>query len=170
VFETEDEAATAIEELVATGFDPNNISVLMRSGEGVTRVPVDQEDRVPISAGIGGAVGAALGAAGATLVATGIVVAPSLGLVAAGPIVAALEGALAGGVGGSLAGAVAGVGNWKPKADFPHDDLERGAIVVAILAKPRRKRMATAALSAASGKRVRTFVAEKLDDVQDAIR
>lgn len=169
VFETEEVAAAAIKEVVLAGFAPSAIRVLMRRGDEVTEVAVNQKDRIALATGIGGAVGATLGVAGATLVATSSAIAPGIGLVAAGPIAAALEGALAGGVGGTLVGAVSAIGNWDTKADFPRDDIERGGIVVAILASPERRRIAAAALTAAGGNEVRAFVADQIEDVREAI-
>lgn len=82
---------------------------------------------------VGGvAIGGLLGALGATLVATGVVVAPGIAVWATGPVVAALKGALAGGAVGLPVGALAGLGFWKDEADIHAEGLKKGGVVVTV--------------------------------------
>jgi hypothetical protein len=167
-YETEEQAASAIKALMNADFEPNGVSVLMRHGGKVEEVPVEERDRLGVGAAVGGAVGAALGAIGTTLVATGVLVAPGFALAAAGPVLAALEGAVAGGTTGAMVGWAAALGKWKTMAHFPHDELERGAIVVAISTEAAREEEACEILRGAGGSGVCAF-AEQLKQVREAL-
>lgn len=86
--------------------------------------------------GVGGAVGATLGAIAGGLAAVGSsIVVPGLGLVIAGPIVAALAGAGAGAVTGGLVGAFIGWGIPEDRAKVYETGIKEGGIVLGV--KPR---------------------------------
>jgi hypothetical protein len=53
-------------------------------------------------------------------------------LLAAGPILSALQGMRAGAAPGGLVGVLAGLGYWKAEADIPAAALEKGAILVGV--------------------------------------
>jgi hypothetical protein len=123
-------AAQAVEGLIEAQFDAEEISVVVTDTVGVHEVPVEYDTRVAEGAAIGGGLGGALGAIGATLVATGILAAPGLRVLVAGPLLAALRGAVAGlGVGGAF-GALAGLGHWKERLDLHAEDIVRGGSVL----------------------------------------
>jgi len=89
-------------------------------------------------AGAGGAIGGTLGAILGALAAVGTSLAiPGLGIVIAGPIVAALAGAGAGGLTGGLIGALVGAGIPEDRAKLYEDDIRRGGIVMGV--NPRNK-------------------------------
>lgn len=84
-------------------------------------------------AGVGSAIGGTAGAIIGAIAAIGTSVAlPGLGLIVAGPIVAALTGAGAGGLTGGLIGALIGSGIPKERAEMYHDTIKEGGIVVGV--------------------------------------
>ena len=117
LFEHKDDAEKAYQELLDRDYTFNDIDVIM-SDE--TRNKHYGDDSVGKSAlgnkaaegaGVGGAIGGVAGAIVGALAAVGATVAlPGLGLVIAGPIVAALVGAGAGGAAGGLVGGLVGYG------------------------------------------------------------
>jgi hypothetical protein len=131
-------AQQAIAALIEADFDADEISVVVADRLGVHEVPVAHDTGVAEGATIGGALGAALGALGATLVATGVLAAPGLTVLAAGPILAALQGAAAGLGAGGLVGALAGLGFWKDSADLHAEDVRGGAVLIGVHAEGAR--------------------------------
>jgi hypothetical protein len=139
VFATRREAQQAVDRLVDAGFARGEISVLMSE---VTRGreladappsgPVPTANRAAEGASAGGTIGGTLGALVGGLVAVGSIAIPGVGLVAAGPIVAALAGAGAGGAAGGLIGALVGVGISESEATDIRDRLREGRIFVSV--------------------------------------
>lgn len=83
--------------------------------------------------GTGAVIGGGLGAIAATIAAVGSnLVVPGLGLVIAGPLVAALAGAGAGGVTGGVLGALIGTGIPKERAIIIEQGLSAGHIVLGV--------------------------------------
>lgn len=117
LFENKDDAEKAYQELLDREYTFHDIDVLMSEE---TRNKHYGDDNVGKSAlgnkategaGVGGAIGGIAGAIIGGLAAVGTAIAlPGLGLVIAGPIVAALAGAGAGGATGGLIGALVGYG------------------------------------------------------------
>src|SRR5687768_7549477 len=101
-------ASDAFNRLVAAGWAPNEISVLLSDQSAGTHFGVKEKTKAPEGAATGAAIGGTLGAVIAGLAAVGSIVIPGLGLLAAGPIVAALAGAGAGGATGGLLGGLLG--------------------------------------------------------------
>ena len=126
VFWDEASAADAVERLVNADFAGDDISVLMHEGPEVEELPVEEKT----GAARGALIGAALGAIG------GALLAPGAGLMAAGPLLAALRGAIAGGAAGVGFGAVGGLGYWHDEVDFMHHHMRRGVVITTDLAFP----------------------------------
>jgi hypothetical protein len=88
-------------------------------------------------AGIGGAVGTAAGATAAAIAAAvaavGSVVVPGLGLVVAGPLVAAFAGGGAGAVAGGVIGILVGAGIPEDNAKAYHEALRVGGVVLGVV-------------------------------------
>jgi hypothetical protein len=128
----------AVEELIKAEFDADQISVVVADKAGEHGIPVEHDTGVAEGIVIGGALGAALGAIGLTLVATGLVVAPGLRVLAAGPLLAALQGALAGLGAGGATGALAGLGFWKEGSHLTAEDVHGGRVLVGVHAEGTR--------------------------------
>src|SRR3989442_11103370 len=92
-------------------------------------------------AGIGGVIGGAVGAILAAFTATAAIAIPGVGLIAAGPIAAALAGAGAGGLAGTIVGALVGAGIPEERARLYGEVMKRGGI--ALRAHPRSAGAAT---------------------------
>lgn len=140
VFADRESAERAYAALKSRGYAHDDVNVLMTDE---TRKrwypgPVPDSDLGTKSlegAGVGGAVGGTVGAVLAVLAATATIAVPGVGLVAAGPIAAALVGAGAGSVAGGLLGALVGAGIPEDRATEYADALKRGEMVMGV--RPR---------------------------------
>ena len=144
VFWDEAGAADAVERLVNAHFAGDDISVLMHEGPKGEELPVEEKT----GAARGAVIGATLGAIG------GALLAPGAGLMAAGPLLAALRGAIVGGAAGVGFGAVGGLGYWHDEVDFMHHHLRRGVVIVGVETIPERQMSVEEALRAAGAKDV----------------
>jgi hypothetical protein len=117
---------------MSCGYTRDAISLVM-SDAGSDQRAVDG------TAGAAADVGGAAGAASTSLVVLGASVAfPDLGLVAAGPIEAALAGAGAGGAAGGLVDALVSAGIPEHRASIYDSGLRQGAILVGVNASSER--------------------------------
>jgi hypothetical protein len=149
IFSDPQAAERAVQDLIESHFSADEISIVVADRAGEHEEIVGHDTGVAEGAVGGATLGGVLGALGATLVATGVVVAPQLGVFATGPLLAALKGAVAGGAMGLEVGALAGLGFWKDEAHIHADALKQGGIVVAVPgehahAEPARKIFAEA--------------------------
>jgi hypothetical protein len=136
LFKTRVAAEAAVDALIKRGYTREEISVLMSDATRSKEFAIETGTHAAQGAGIGGAVGGTLGAVIAAIVAVGTNVAlPGLGLVIAGPLVAALAGAGAGGAAGGLVGALVGVGIPEHRAKVYEAGLHGGGILIGVEAK-----------------------------------
>ncbi len=136
VFKTRVAAEAAVDAILKRGYTRDDISVLMSDATKSKEFAIETGSRAGEGAGIGGAVGGAVGAVIAALAAVGTNIAlPGLGLVVAGPLVAALAGAGAGGAAGGLVGALVGAGIPEHRAKVYDASLRAGGILIGIEAK-----------------------------------
>src|SRR5262245_35064816 len=110
IFANRASAELAVDQLMASGYSRDDISVLMSDATRGREFGITEDSKAPEGAATGAAVGGVLGAIAAGLISVGIIAIPGVGLVAAGPIIAALAGAGAGGAAGGLLGALIGAG------------------------------------------------------------
>lgn len=136
VFKTRVAAEAAVDALLKRGYTRDDISVLMSDATKNKEFAIETGTRAGEGAGIGGAVGGAVGAVLAAVAAVGTNIAlPGLGLVVAGPLVAALAGAGAGGAAGGLVGALVGAGIPEHRAKVYDASLRAGGILIGVEAK-----------------------------------
>jgi hypothetical protein len=136
LFKTRVAAEAALDAIIKRGYTRDDISVLMSDATKNKEFAVETGTHAADGAGIGGAVGGALGATLAAIAAVGVsVTLPGLGLVIAGPIVAALAGAGAGGATGGLIGALIGAGIPEHRAKVYDAGLRGGGILLGVEAK-----------------------------------
>jgi hypothetical protein len=135
IFSEPQAAERAVQDLVDSHFEPDEISIVVSDREGTHEEEVEHDTGVAEGVATGTALGGALGALGGTLVATGIIAAPGLTVFATGPLLAAMKGALAGAAVGFDVGALAGLGFWKDEAHVHAEALKKGGIVVAVPAE-----------------------------------
>lgn len=139
IFRSRASAELAVDRLLDGGFSREDVSVLMTEETRGRDFAVETDSKAPEGAATGAAVGGVLGAIAAGLVSVGIIALPGVGLVAAGPIIAALAGAGAGGAAGGLLGALVGAGIPEHEAKLYSQELEQGGILVGVYAHDDRK-------------------------------
>ena len=150
VFRDRADATQVFEWLREEGYATNEISVLM--SDRTRKLYNDHEDHEEghIASGThaaegmatGGAIGTAVGATLAAIVAIGTSIAiPGLGLVVAGPIVAALAGGGAGAVAGGAIGGLVGLGIPESNVHAYEQALREGGVVIGV--RPRDSADAT---------------------------
>jgi hypothetical protein len=156
LFRSREAAQAAVERLVESGLDRADISILMSQETGGREFGFTEATKAPEGAAAGAAVGGVLGAIAAGLAAVGTIALPGIGLLAAGPIIAALAGAGAGGAAGTLIGALVGAGMPEHEAKFYSDALEAGGILVAVQASGERAGIVEQLLRTSGGESVTT--------------
>jgi hypothetical protein len=131
-FDDRPSAEHALQHLADLGVDRGAISLLMSEAARVREFGADGPKPLE-GAGVGGAMGGVTGAVIGGLLAVGSIVIPGLGLLAGGPLVAALAGAGAGGAAGTLIGALATLGLSETDTETSARAIEHGKIFVAAL-------------------------------------
>lgn len=145
VFRDRDSAERAWQSVIERGYDTSDINLIMsdetrdRHFCGAGHIDTELGDKAIEGAGekvatrLGGPLGGTLGTIGAALAALGtVIVLPGLGLIAAGPVVAALAAAGSVGLAGGLIGALT---HWGiPKARIEHYEaaIRDGGILMGV--------------------------------------
>ena len=136
-----DRASTerAFDWLQDRGYDPDEINVLMsertRAGyhDGGTEGQIKTGSHASEGMAAGGAVGTAVGATLGAVLAIGTSIAiPGLGLIVAGPIIAALAGGGAGAVAGGAIGGLVGLGIPESNAKAYEEALKKSGVVFGV--------------------------------------
>lgn len=136
VFHNANSAHAYYDSLIDRGYNKDDITILM-SKETKDKY-YDSEHRDTGSealegAGAGSVIGGAAGAIAGAIAAIGTsLVLPGIGLVVAGPLVAAFAGAGVGGAGGAIIGALTKAGLSDSKSAEYVDYLEKGKIIISI--------------------------------------
>ncbi|NNL84935.1 MAG: hypothetical protein HKP27_04745 [Myxococcales bacterium] len=156
VFGNREEAELAVDRLIANGCDRSDISILMSDGTRGRDFHMEQNTKAPEGAATGGVIGGTLGALVAGLVGVGTVATGGAGIVAAGPIVAALAGGGAGAATGGLIGGLIGAGMPEHEAKVNSERLEKGDILVGVDAHDDRVSKIEDILSNAGGTGIKT--------------
>ena len=154
IFPNRDIAERAVQHLIDAGFAPEDTSVLMSEGTRGREFQVEKNTKAPEGAATGATVGGVLGAIAAGLVALGTLAVPGVGLVAAGPVVAALSGLGAGAAAGGLVGGLVGLGIPEHEAKFYDEEIRKGGILVGVYAHGDRTKLAREILDAAGATKV----------------
>lgn len=133
-FNNRDRAEVACDNLIDNGFRREDISVIMtdKTRDAVFVKKEDTGDKAA-KGGLTGAVsgGILLGLLGA-MTAIGSVVVPGAGLLASGPIVAALSGGSIGAASGGILGALLAAGFADDEAKSYEEDLKNGRAVIVV--------------------------------------
>jgi hypothetical protein len=136
LFRTRAAAEAAVDALIKRGYTRDDISVLMSDATKNKEFAIEAGTRAADGAAVGGALGGVAGATLAAIAAVGTSLAlPGLGLVIAGPIVAALAGLGAGGATGGLIGALVGAGIPEHRAKVYDAGIRSGGILIGVEAK-----------------------------------
>jgi hypothetical protein len=142
LFKDRESAERAFNALTHRGYGNSDINLIMSDETrrahfvGATLGETELGNKAAKGAGVGGTIGGAVGAIAAAIAAVGTSLAiPGLGLIVAGPIVAALAGAGAGGVTGTLVGALIGWGIPEERLKHYEAGIKSGGILLAVNAR-----------------------------------
>jgi hypothetical protein len=122
-----------VEWLAESGFEHSQISLVV--AEKTRGLVPKTRPMVPESAATGGALGALIGG----LVAIGALAVPGLGILAVGPLVAAIAGGAFGAATGGLAGALVGFGIPDTEARRYAEEVMNDGFVIAVHPPDQRK-------------------------------
>lgn len=141
MFADRDSAERAYNTLHSRGYGKDDIHLIMSDDTrkrhfGSESVKTELGTKAMEGAGTGSAIGGTVGAIAAAVAAIGTtLLLPGLGLVIAGPLVAAFAGAGAGGIAGGIIGALVGSGIPEERAVVYEKGIKDGHIVMGV--KPR---------------------------------
>lgn len=142
VFPESSLAIKAIGRLHDNGFSSSDVSILASESTSDHAFAVRTSSKVGEGAAIGAGLGGAAIALIAGLSAVGVVASGGLGLVAVGPIVAALAGAGAGAAAGGLVGGLVGLGIPEHEAKYYDGAIQKGGVLVGVRADGERRDLA----------------------------
>lgn len=134
------DAARAIDDLIDAGVASRDISVIASDPTVRETFAIETHSKIPEGAAIGAGVGGAVGALIAGFTAVGALATGGVGLVAAGPLVAALAGAGAGAAGGSAIGGLVGMAIPETEVHFYEDALGKGSVLVGMHYRDKAQR------------------------------
>jgi hypothetical protein len=154
IFTSRTRAEQAVDELMRTGFSPEDVSLLMSESTRGREFAIKRSTKAPEGAATGAAIGGVIGAVAAGLAAVASITVPGLAIVAAGPLVAALAGLGAGAAAGGLTGALIGLGVPENEAKFYAKEIEKGGILVGVYAHDDKVEVARDVLNAAGADKV----------------
>src|ERR1700722_12477068 len=133
IAKTESQAITIADQLKASGFSENDVSVLFPDKDGTRDFAHEQNTKAPEGAATGAGTGGFLGGAFGWLVGIGALAIPGIGpFIAAGPILAALAGAGVGAAAGGLTGALVGMGIPEYEAKRYEGKVKDGNILMSV--------------------------------------
>jgi len=130
IFNSSQSAAEAVALLVQGGVPRRDISVIAASHARLDAFGIDTATKAAKGAGVGGAAGVAAGALIAGFTVVGAIATGGVGILASGPIVAALAGAGAGAAAGGVIGGLIGWGLPEHHIEFFKNAIEAGSILV----------------------------------------
>lgn len=133
IFNNRLSANHAINLLKKSGVNDKDLSILAAESSVTKNIVLEENSKAPEGVSIGAGVGAVAGAALAGLTAVGsITLTGGLGLLAAGPVVAAFAGAGAGATAGGLVGGLVGLGVPETEAKLIDEKLGTGHVLVGV--------------------------------------
>jgi hypothetical protein len=133
LYEDRKNLEAAVAELKDSGFQREDISVLLPDKEASQKLSFEYATKAPEGIATGATTGAVLGGSLGWLASIGALAIPGIGpLLAAGPIVAALAGAGAAGTIGGLAGGLIGLGMPELEAKRYQTELAKGGVLLAV--------------------------------------
>lgn len=133
VYDTEQEAILAVEDLKRQGYRAEEISVISKNREDVDFITEETGTKAGAGAATGAVTGGTLGGLTGLLAGVGALAIPGIGpIIAAGPIAATLTGVAAGAGVGSLTGALIGMGIPEDEAKIYDESVKEGKILVLV--------------------------------------
>lgn len=136
IFDDYSDAAEAVNELEAAGFDRDSISLIASSPDDRSTVAGDEDTSATST---GASIGSMVGGGTGLLAGLGMLAIPGLGpVVAAGWVVATLAGAAAGALSGGLIGALVDAGTPEEEANLYAESVRRGSTLISVRAPQSR--------------------------------
>jgi hypothetical protein len=133
IFRDRRHAEQGVDTLIADGFRPEDISVLLPDNEGTKDFAHEKHTKAPEGATTGAGTGAVVGGTLGLLAGIGALAIPGLGpFIAAGPIMGALAGVGTGGVVGGIVGALVGLGMPEYEAKRYEGLVKQGKILLSV--------------------------------------
>lgn len=132
LFDNEVVAAKAINQLETAGFGPDDVSIVASENIDRDAFAISSSSKLPEGAAIGAGTGVAVGALVAGLTAVGAVATGGVGLLVAGPIVAAFAGAGAGAAAGGLLGGAIGAAIPEHEIKHVEEAISKGSVLVGV--------------------------------------
>lgn len=134
LFDDVNTAQQALEELLRSGFDRNDVSVVRtnQTGEYTSGTTTDADTS---GAAAGAGIGAALGGIAGLVIGLGVLAIPGIGpIVAAGPLATTLAGAGIGAAAGGIIGALTDAGIPEEEAGYYAEGIRRGGTLLTVRA------------------------------------
>ncbi len=149
LFKYQDDAAHAVDALKNLGYDPQEISVIMKDIKEQETVVRGTAENVATGATSGVVTGGAIGALAGLLIGIGAIVIPGVGaFLIGGPIAAALgltgaaattaTGAMTGALAGGLVGGLTGLGIPEDEAKVYADEIQGGGVLLIVPVRDQR--------------------------------
>lgn len=132
LFTTATAASAAVRVLEARGIPSSDISIVAAEGTRREAFGIDTKSKAPEGAAIGAGLGGAIGALVAGLTTVGAIATGGIGLLAAGPLVAALAGAGAGAAAGGAVGTAIGFSIPENEIKYYDDAFRKGAVLLGV--------------------------------------
>lgn len=133
-------AGRVVDELYRHGYGSKDISLLMSEGTFDREFSIKKKTKASEGLAAGATIGGTLGAIAAGLTAVGaITLTGGAGIVAVGPLVAALAGGGAGAAAGGTIGGLLGLGFNEHEAKLVDNHLEGGRVLLAVEVPPGRE-------------------------------
>lgn len=132
VFENTEDVESVVKELRNQGFSENEIGVMMTDKRRDKLMQDVGGTKLPEGVATGATLGGVLGAVVAGLAAIGSITIPGVGLLASGPLVAALAGGGAGAAVGGLTGGLVGWGIPEHEAHLYERYIKQGKVLISV--------------------------------------
>ncbi len=133
IFHTDEQAGRSVDDLLASGFASDDISVLLPDKQSTKNFAHEKNTKAPEGATAGATAGGAIGGTLGLLAGIGALAIPGVGpFIAAGPIMSALAGMGAGGAVGGLIGALVGMGIPEYEAKRYEGRIKEGGVLLSV--------------------------------------
>ncbi|MBV8866828.1 MAG: general stress protein [Acidobacteriaceae bacterium] len=133
IYSTRDMAEHAVDQLLASGFRNEDISVLLQDNAGTKDFAHEKATKAPEGTTTGVVTGGVVGGTLGLLAGIGALAIPGIGpFIAAGPIMGALAGAGSGGLVGGIIGALVGMGIPEFEAKRYEGRIKSGGILLSV--------------------------------------
>lgn len=130
LFDSLHDAQRVVQELVDSGFQNEDISLILREGD---QYITERGDERTSGAAMGAGAGAAVGGMGGLLVGLSALAIPGVGpVIAAGPLATTLAGAALGAAAGGILGALTDLGVPEEEAHYYAEGVRRGGALVSV--------------------------------------